>query len=893
MRRKGFLLFFYITIVAGGTVFVTSALSVPLSTIDIRFLFLALITITIGSRITVEIPRVGGHISVSDTFIFLSMLLFGGEAAILLSAVEALCSSVRIGNKWITTAFNAATAACSAFVTVWTLRLCFGSVVDLRGGYSAPFIIGICLMALVQYISNSGMVATAVALKNNQPLWPTWRKHFLWTSLTYFAGASAAGIISKLIDSVGFYAFLATTPIIAIVYFTYTTYLKNIEASIAQAEQAKRLQEQFSQVEKMSALGQLASGVAHDFNNCLASILARAELSLKYVDEPVMKRNLEIIIRSAADGAKTVKRIQDFARQRSVQDFELVDVDQLLLDVSEITRPRWKDSAVSQNVHISLDLQLRSGAFVMGDDSELKDVLVNMVFNAVDAMPQGGQLTLASALNNASVIISVIDTGIGMNAEVRSRVFEPFFTTKGVAGMGLGLAVGYGVIRRHEGIIDVYSQVGSGTKFDIKLPLAEYKKGVEVKPNKKRVLVFNTEIARANWREGPAAMFEAGNAYTNGGSDNKRSKENSFTFPEAKLLSPSPIRVLIIDDDPMVLTSFGDLLNDTGYIVSTASSGLQALEIAKDFCPDILLADYNMPGMNGIQTLQALKSIVPEALAIMITGYSDINIITEALRQFVFDFLVKPVSIVDLNQSIQRAVIYRDSRERERRQKDFLSIVSHELRAPLQAPLRYLENILSGDPGSLNEKQRTILQRAAKGIKTEVRLVNNLLDLQYLESGRFNIRPLRYSLRSTIQEVVDSFFLQITDSKVNLIWNPPHDPFLLSIDSEQIKQAISNILNNALEHTPRDKVVEVRLFRSGDKLKCTIRDEGAGIPPPYSERIFQKSFQVPSKNVKKGLGIGLYIAREIVRAHGGEIMVKSKLGKGSIFIIALPDNSQR
>jgi diguanylate cyclase (GGDEF)-like protein/PAS domain S-box-containing protein len=232
--------YMWAVIVLGSAVFIFSALTFPTSHIDIRFLFLALITICIGSRITIKIPRVRGHISVSDTFIFLSMLLFGGEVAILLSATEALCSSLRFSKKRMTIAFNAATAASSAFITVWTLRLCFGSVVDLREGYSAPFIISICLMALVQYVSNSGMVATAAALKSSQPLWMTWRKGFLWTSITYFAGASAAGIISKLIDTVGFYAFLATTPIIAIVYFTYCTYLKNVEASVAQAEQAER-----------------------------------------------------------------------------------------------------------------------------------------------------------------------------------------------------------------------------------------------------------------------------------------------------------------------------------------------------------------------------------------------------------------------------------------------------------------------------------------------------------------------------------------------------------------------------------------------------------------------------------------------------------------------------
>ncbi|HKR01336.1 MAG TPA: EAL domain-containing protein [Pyrinomonadaceae bacterium] len=227
-------------IALGAACLVFSGLNLSTDRLNLRFLLLSLVTICIGSRITIKIPRVKGHISVSDTFIFLSILLCGGEVAILLAATEALCSSLRVSKLRLTIAFNAATAACSTFLTIWALRVSFGTLVDLRASYAAPFIVSVCLMALMQYVSNSGMVATAAALKIDQPLWTTWRKGFLWTSITYFAGASAAGIIYRLIDAVGFYAFLATTPIIAIVYFTYCTYLKNVEASVAQAEQAER-----------------------------------------------------------------------------------------------------------------------------------------------------------------------------------------------------------------------------------------------------------------------------------------------------------------------------------------------------------------------------------------------------------------------------------------------------------------------------------------------------------------------------------------------------------------------------------------------------------------------------------------------------------------------------
>ena len=209
------------------------------SGLGLHFILLAAVTLGLGSRIVVQIPGVKGRISVSDTFILLTLLLFDGEAAILLAAADALTSSIRFSRQRLTIAFNTSVFVCSTFVTVWSLRFFLGPITDLlEQGYTSRFIIALCVMAFVQYVTNSSLVATAAALKARQPLWKMWHENFLWTSLTYFAGASAAGIIAKLVAPLGMYAFLATVPIIAIVYFTYCTYLKNIEASARQVELA-------------------------------------------------------------------------------------------------------------------------------------------------------------------------------------------------------------------------------------------------------------------------------------------------------------------------------------------------------------------------------------------------------------------------------------------------------------------------------------------------------------------------------------------------------------------------------------------------------------------------------------------------------------------------------
>lgn len=215
-----------------------SAYTLPLTPIDRRFVILAL-AMLIGSRITIEIPRAKGHISVSDTFTFLALLLFGGQAAVLLATTEAVASSRRFSKKVSVAVFNAGVMACSTGATAAVVHFGFGSVLNLSQTYSPNLIIALCAMALVQYVLNSGLVAISVALKLDQPLWFTWRTNFLWTSITYFAGASSAAIVAQLINQIGFYAFLALVPIIAIIYLTYRTYLRNVETSAAQAEQAR------------------------------------------------------------------------------------------------------------------------------------------------------------------------------------------------------------------------------------------------------------------------------------------------------------------------------------------------------------------------------------------------------------------------------------------------------------------------------------------------------------------------------------------------------------------------------------------------------------------------------------------------------------------------------
>jgi signal transduction histidine kinase/CheY-like chemotaxis protein len=630
--------FMWSIITVGALVCLHSLYRLPWTQLDLLFLMLAVATV-ITSHITVPLPGVNGRITVSETFIFLTMLLYGGGAAILLAAIDGFCSSRLISRKPITLGYNAAQLAVSTGLTFLVLRFFYGDVVNLtHGDFSVNFLVAVCIMGFVQHICNSLLASMAQALKHDQSIWRVWGKYCLWPSITYFAGASVAVITAKLVGMFGPYAIIATTPIIGSIYLTYRTYLKNLqvtaasakaeaeaasraEAAKAQAAQAElhveelshyiaeqeRIREQYTQIEKLSALGELASGVAHDFNNTLAGILGRAQLLLNTDDPAKIESGLNIIIKTAKDGAKTIKRIQDFARQRRDHAFSPVAVDQLLLDVSEITRPRWKDHAEAASVQINLELKINSKALVLGDESELREVLVNMVFNAVDAMPAGGTLTLATREVDGAVEISVADTGTGMSDDVRSRIFDPFFTTKGKTGMGLGLAVSYGIIRRHEGTVEVESEPGRGTSFRIALPSA--KNAVKPQTNTGQ-LSPQTTLAGESFRT----------------------------------------KFLVVDDEESVRELLRDILEREGHEVTIAANGREALALFAETHYAAVLMDVGLPGMSGWELARSIRERDERIPLAIITGWGE-AVGSHAQRAAGVDWVVaKPFTVEQITR---------------------------------------------------------------------------------------------------------------------------------------------------------------------------------------------------------------------------------------------------
>jgi diguanylate cyclase (GGDEF)-like protein/PAS domain S-box-containing protein len=255
----------WLVVALGALATAVSVFRLPILNLGLQFLFVALVTIIFGSRVTIRFPFFKSAVSIADIFLFLTMMLFGGEAAVLLSALESYAASFRVSKKHLTRAFNGAAMALSTFITVQALRLLFGPIQKLTTGeFTSKIAIAMSVMAIVQYLVNSGLVAVAASLRMGQPVLKIWKEHYLWTCITYFAGATAAVMTARMVHQFGFTAFIAVTPLVAFVYFTYVTYLKNIESSKAQAEQAERhmVELQKSEERFRSAFGHAPIGMA-------------------------------------------------------------------------------------------------------------------------------------------------------------------------------------------------------------------------------------------------------------------------------------------------------------------------------------------------------------------------------------------------------------------------------------------------------------------------------------------------------------------------------------------------------------------------------------------------------------------------------------------------------
>ena len=356
----------------------------------------------------------------------------------------------------------------------------------------------------------------------------------------------------------------------------------------------------------------MAAGVAHDFNNALSVILARTQF-VSGPDRPPASptwarfaQNLATIKKTALQGAEAIKRIQDYTRIRKDVPHGPVSLNAVVEDAVEMARPKWKEHVEAAGHSVEIAMDLAEVPNVAGNQYELTQVVSNLIFNAVEAMPEGGRLSFRTRCDDDQVVVEVADTGIGMDEETRTRLFEPFFTTKDY-GQGLGTSILYGIVTRHGGKIDVQSKVGEGTTFTVTLPrLCEESRAVE-----------NDAVADTGFRAA---------------------------------------RILLVDDDELVRETYEEALRMGGHEVFTAGSGAAALTIFDRERPEMVITDLSMSGMNGLELATAVKSRDSKVSLVLLSGWAIQQEQDDVREAGVDRVLLKPCLVEDLLKTVQQTV---------------------------------------------------------------------------------------------------------------------------------------------------------------------------------------------------------------------------------------------
>jgi len=387
----------------------------------------------------------------------------------------------------------------------------------------------------------------------------------------------------------------------------------------------RQTQQAVMQQERLRALGQMASGIAHDINNAITPVAIYTESLLE--NEPNLSERargyLQTIEHAIDDVSATVGRMREFYRPREPQlTLHPVQLNSLIEQVVNLTRARWSDMPQQRGIAITLKTELAADLpAINGVEGEIREALTNLIFNAVDAMPRGGILTLRTRIAGGSagsgdasfpqrVQVEVIDTGVGMDEDTRRRCLEPFFTTKGERGTGLGLPMVYGVARRHGAELEIESVIRNGTTMRLDFPALT---GTAIPPSQ----------------------------------------------AEAQLAPPPRLLILAVDDDPILLKSLQDALETEGHIVVTANSGQAGIDAFLAPCGTstafaVVITDLGMPVVDGRQVARAIKNASPTTPVLLLTGWGQRLAATGDTPAHVDYVLNKPLKLQELRHALAR-----------------------------------------------------------------------------------------------------------------------------------------------------------------------------------------------------------------------------------------------
>ena len=460
------------------------------------WLLLAALALLSGS-FTIKLPSIPARISISEASIFTCIFLFGTGPAALVGALDGLVTSCRRKHQLSRVLFNTFEPA----ISVWVSSELFLAMARVRPLAYDPtdiqqLLVPVAVLTTVYFLLNSGLTAVAVAIETRGSPIRLWREELFWLCLSYFAGASVAVVFVSLTRQVSLGPIAVVLPLLAICYLMFKTSMGRVEDAARHLAEQQQLQEQFWQAQKMEAVGRIAGGIAHDFNNLLQMIYGYSEIALLEMDAHDPRRSEMEEIRGAAERAgRLTRQLLMFSRKHALQP-EVVNLNALICDIQSMLR-----RLIGEDIEIVFRLESSLGA-VHVDRVHIEQVVLNLVVNARDAMPDGGKLIIETAnvdldgelsrtidgghdqtvdgsggiaqrtsVRGPCVMLAVSDTGCGMDEQIKAQLFEPFFTTKEIGkGTGLGLATVHGIVEQSGGAIAVSSELHQGSTFQIFLP---------------------------------------------------------------------------------------------------------------------------------------------------------------------------------------------------------------------------------------------------------------------------------------------------------------------------------------------------------------------------------------------------------------------------------------
>ncbi|RYZ38692.1 MAG: response regulator [Myxococcaceae bacterium] len=672
----------------------------------------------------------------------------------------------------------------------------------------------------------------------------------------------------------------------------------SIESTRALEEKTRRAA-QLAELDRQKT--RFFANVSHELRTPLTLMLGPLEDALTDAREPLpgpQHQRVALVQRGAARLLKLVNQLLEFTRLetgRAGVRFQQVDLAKLTQELAG----HFESAAHRAGLTLSVDCPPLGEPFWV-DPEAWERIVFNLLSNAFKFTLEGG-LTVRLRLEGDAGVLSVRDTGTGIPEEAQPRLFQRFFRVEGargrsIEGSGIGLSLVHELAKLHGGAVGVWSRPGEGSEFTVRIP-----RGHHHLPSDRLASAEDSGARDTFQRDSFVQEVEGWIESASGERPSPPNAPVSAPAPEARPPATREGRILIVDDNADLRAYLKSVL-EAHFEVETAEDGQAALESMRRRPPDVVVSDVMMPRLGGFGLLRALRDdpALRATPLILLSARAGEEASVEGLEAGADDYLVKPFSGRELLARVQTQFSMSRMRgeaalqlgrelalkEAVQARDDFLSVASHELKTPLTGLKLHLEMLERMLPGSVRAQVSERLSNTRKQAQRIGALVESLLDVSQVASGRLQLHREPTDVMALVADCLAQSREELERAGCTLTFEA-RGPLHAEVDPVRLEQLVRNLLSNAARYSP-SRPVEIQLGEEGTHLRLAVVDHGMGVKPEDRERIFGRFERAVSARRFGGLGLGLWVARQVVEAHGGSIAVTDTSGGGATFTVLLP-----